>query len=233
WRLYERLSTSSSVKMATKKQPVIECTDDHDILLLREMIASELFQFKKGGKIWESIQERLNKLDNPKFKIKEKRGVRDRWNLLQAKFKGTQREELQASGIDCELSEKDALIEELCEKEDSFSAKDKKKSDDKEAAEEIRKKAMERMASKKKSNKSAGGSAKRSRRSGGDAVEFLKEKAQSEYSIRQQELEMQRKEQVVRARQQELQIELLRKQTEQQVQISQALMTMMQNLVKK
>ena len=43
----------------------------------------------------------------------------------------------------------DALIEELCEKEDSFSAKDKKKSVDKEAAEEIRKKALERMASKK------------------------------------------------------------------------------------
>ncbi|CAH3141186.1 unnamed protein product [Pocillopora meandrina] len=145
----------------------MEWTDDHDILLLREMIASELFQFKKGspdrGKSWESIQERLNKLDNPKFMIKEKRG-------------------------------KDALIEELCEKEYSFSAKDKKKSDDKEAAEEIRKKAMERMASKKKSNESAGGSAKKSRRSGGDAVEFLKEKAQSEYSIRQQELELQRKE---------------------------------------
>ena len=78
------------MKMATKKQPVMEWTDDHDILLLREMIATELFQFKKGspdrGKIWESIQERLNKLDNPKFMIKEKRGVRDRWNLLQAKF---------------------------------------------------------------------------------------------------------------------------------------------------
>ena len=118
------------------------------------MIASELFQFKKGspdrGKIWESIQERLNKLDHPKFTIKEKRGVRDRWNLLQAKFKRIQLEELQSSGIDCVLSEKDALIEEFCEKEDSFSAKDKKKSDDKQAAEEIRKKAMERMASKKK-----------------------------------------------------------------------------------
>ena len=99
-----------------------------------------------------------------------------RWNLLQAKFKRTQREELQASGIDCELSEKDTLIEELCEKEDSFSVKDKKKSDDKEAAEEIRKKAMERMASKRKSNESGGGSAKKSRRSGGDAVEFLKKK---------------------------------------------------------
>ena len=85
----------------------------------------------------------------------------------------------------------------------------------------------------KMSNESAGGSAKKSRRSGGDAVEFLEEKAQSEYSIHQQELALQRKEQEVRARQQELQIELLRKQTEQEVRISQALMTMMQNLVKK
>ena len=38
------------------------------------------------------------------------------------------------------------LIEELCEREDSFSAKDKKKTDDKQA---IRKKAAERMPSKK------------------------------------------------------------------------------------
>ena len=73
---------------------------------------------------------------------------------------------------------------------------------------------MERMSSKKKSNESAGGSAKKSRRSGGDAIEFLKEKAQSEYSIRRQELELQRKEQEARARQQELRIELLRKQTD-------------------
>ena len=93
---------------------------------------------------------------------------------------------------------------------------------------------MERIASKKKSNESAGGSAKNIRRSGCDAVEFLKEKvAQSKHSIRQQELELQRKEQEARARQQELQIELLRKQQEQQVQISQALMTMMENFVKK
>ena len=58
------------MKMATKKHPVMEWTDDYDILLLREMIASELFQFKKGspdrGKIWESLQERLNKVDHLK-----------------------------------------------------------------------------------------------------------------------------------------------------------------------
>ena len=72
---------------------------------------------------------------------------------------------------------------------------------------------------------------KRAEEAGGCAVGFLKEKAQSEYSIRQQELELQKKEQEARARQQELHIERLR--TEQQVQILQALMTMMQNLVKK
>ena len=89
---------------------------------------------------------------------------------------------------------------------------------------------MERMAWNKKSNEPAGGSAEKSRRSGGDAVEFLKA---SEYSISKQELELQRKEQKARPRRQEPQIELLRNQIEQQMQISQALMTMMQNLVKK
>ena len=89
---------------------------------------------------------------------------------------------------------------------------------------------MERMAWNKKSNEPAGGSAEKSRRSGGDAVEFLKA---SEYSISKQELELQRKEQKARPRRQELQIELLRNQIERQMQISQALMTMMQNLVKK
>ena len=65
---------------------------------------------------------------------------------------------------------------------------------------------------RKKASGSAAGGAKKTRRIGGDAVEFLKEKAGSELSIRTQELELQRKEQESRARQQELQIELLRKQ---------------------
>lgn len=58
-------------------------------------------------------------------------------------------------------------------------------------------------------------------------------KVQSEYSIPKQKLKLLRKDQEARARQQELWIELLRKQTGQQEQISQALMNRMQNLVKK
>jgi len=136
----------------------MEWTDEHDVLLLREMIVSEIVTFKKGspdrGKIWESIYDQLNKIESPKFVIKEKRGVRDRWNLLQAKFKKRMQEEEKASGIDCEMSERDVLIEELCEKEESLSANEKKKASDKIAAEAIRKKAMERMSTKRKASTS-------------------------------------------------------------------------------
>ena len=72
----------------------MEWTDEHDVLLLREIdAAGELFTHTKGsperGKIWEAIQDGVNKLDTPKFVIKDKRGVRDRWNLLQSKFENT------------------------------------------------------------------------------------------------------------------------------------------------
>ena len=47
----------------------MEWTDEHDVLLLREIVAGELFTHKKGsperGKIWEAIQDQLNKLDTP------------------------------------------------------------------------------------------------------------------------------------------------------------------------
>ena len=84
----------------------MEWSEEHDIILLREMISREIFSFKKRspdrGKTRESIQEFLNQMENPKFHIKEKRGVRDRWNILQGKFLKRMREEEAASGIECE-----------------------------------------------------------------------------------------------------------------------------------
>ena len=158
--------------------------------------------------------------------------MRDRWNLLQAKFKRMLREALQRSGNDCELSEKGALIEVLCEQEDSFSTKEKKSLTIKRQLKKSEKSDGTHGLEKKTSESAAGGATK-TRRSSGNAVEFLKEKAESELFIRTQELELQKQEQESRARQQEQQFELFRKQAEQQVQISQALMIMMQNLAKK
>ena len=140
----------------------MEWSDEHDLVMMKEMVSREIFSFKKGspnrGKTWESIQEFLNQIENPKFQIKDKRGVRDRWNILQGKFKKRMREEEAATGIECEeMSEKDTIIEQLTERERSFQAKEKSTVKEKEAAESVRKKAMERMKdSKKKVSQNSG-----------------------------------------------------------------------------
>ena len=69
----------------------MEWSEEHNILFLREMAASDVFMYKKGsvdrGKVWDDIVDRLNSNQNPKFVIKEKRGMQDRWSLLLNKFK--------------------------------------------------------------------------------------------------------------------------------------------------
>ena len=64
----------------------MEWTDQHDILMLREMIVSDMFSFKKGsvscGNAWDLIAEKLNQIDSPQFRIKDKRKIRERWELL-------------------------------------------------------------------------------------------------------------------------------------------------------
>ena len=218
----------------------MEWSEEHDIILLREMISREIFSFKKGspdrGKTWESIQEFLNQMENPKFHIKEKRGVQDRWNILQGKFLKRMREEEAASGIECEeLSEKDTLIEELSERERSFQVKEKNTAKDKEAAESVRRKAMERMKdSKRKTSQdsdldpglAAGG--KKSRKTATEVVDFLKEKAKCEQTQRQQEMELRRKELEENAKQQRGVLELMQRQSEAHQQINHALLVLIQ-----
>ena len=64
----------------------MEWTDQHNVLILREMIVSDIFSFKLGsvsqGNAWDSIAEKLNQVDSPQFRIKDKRGVRECWELL-------------------------------------------------------------------------------------------------------------------------------------------------------
>ena len=60
----------------------MEWTEDHHVLLLREILASDLFSFKKGsvatGERWESIAEKLDEVKTLSFHLKDKRAVRDR-----------------------------------------------------------------------------------------------------------------------------------------------------------
>lgn len=49
----------------------MEWTEDHDVILLREILASDLFSFEKGsvarGETWESIAEKLNQVKTISF----------------------------------------------------------------------------------------------------------------------------------------------------------------------
>ena len=130
-------------------------------------------------------------MDYPKFKV-AKRPCRDRWTLLRTKYKRRMSEEIQATGMDAEVGELDKIIEDLIGKDaaiDSDKDGKKKAEADKKVAEEIRIKAMERFG---KTSKRGGeeGAKKKKRRSGSDAVEFLREKAKLEHSLREGEMQL-------------------------------------------
>ena len=167
----------------------MEWTEEHDLQLLIEMRAGNVFSFKKGsperGRIWEQITDTLNSEKTLKFCLKDKRGVRDRWNLLQGKFKRKRREEEGGSGLAVdEPSQKDVLIEELCELEDAALQSATVKNHDKKVAEDTRQKAMERLGETKKRKKEGDGigelQVKKTGRSTSNAVGFLSEKMKVE-----------------------------------------------------
>ena len=189
----------------------MEWTEDHDVLLVREILASDLFLFKKGsvarGERWESIAETLNEVKTLSFHLKDKRAVRDRWVLLQKKYKAKMHHEETASGISVDdMSEIDVLLEELVGKEESLNkvgdVQSRKLKEDKSKAEDIRQKALERYSETKKRKSTESGEEcdekpKRQRRSARTQplVEFMQEKVKTERELRQQELDLRRLEQ--------------------------------------
>ena len=198
----------------------MEWTNQHDTLFLREVRASDLYETRKGsperGKLWDEIAARLNSLSHPKF-IVNKRSLRDRLNLLMAKFKAKNREEERASGISPELQEADTLLEELTEKEEAKnkpSVGDKKQNaqQEKAKAEEMRLKAMETMGQTKKrvEKSSEVNPTKKRRKSTGDAIEFLQKKAEQEMALRREEIEMRKQEDMRGSQQTTMQHEMLR-----------------------
>ena len=125
------------------------------------------------------------------------------------KFQVRLNREERASGTSDDNSELDNLLEEILEKEKAAKEKldnddeDKKKSlaNEKAAAEYMRKRALERVGqTSKRKGKEEGPEAeksksRKSRKSTGEAVEYLKERASKEIQLREQELEMGKKEQ--------------------------------------
>ena len=152
---------------------------EHDVIFLREVLASDLYSTRKGsterGKIWAQIAERLNETSSCKFSVGQK-SLRDHLKLLMQKYKQKMGMEERASGIDSEMTEADVMLEEICEKEEVAEQTDetekKKAKAEKETAEKMRLKAMETLSEsqKRKMDSNEETQSKKSRKSIGDAV---------------------------------------------------------------
>ena len=206
----------------------MQWSKQHDILLAREVLAMEACNYKKGsneiGKKWTDIAASLKTNQEINYKPNlSQRGVRERFALLQTRFKEKEKEEQKASGISPEQDELDVLLEEICEREkvaeESRSDESKKKEMEKVTAEDIRKVALERVGQtmkRKEGMEDHTSKLKRKRRSGSDAIEFLKEKSEREMTIREQEVELNKKEQQDKANQFQVMMKAMQTQQEQQ-----------------
>ena len=209
-------------------------TEEKDVLLMREMAAQGIFQFKSGsrerGTVWQAIAKNLNG-HKDLFHSVTSRGVRDRFTLILRRYKAKNAEELKSTGegSEDELSEYDLLLEELThlsEESDkkanaeAESAKEKI-SAEKELALDIRKRAMETMGQTSKRTKSDELQddeikERKKRRTGGDTLAWLEKKVDRDFKYKELQLEEQRKEREFQQRERKEQMELIQKQLQMQ-----------------
>ena len=195
-------------------------TKDHDLLLIREVLAVDPYSQLKGSreraKLWEEIAMSLNSVSVPQFSVTV-RSVRDRVNLvLIKKHKKKVVEENKASGITPnEPSEFELGMDEICENAEAADRDQQVISEEKKAnlekekkqVEDMRAKALEKVGETKKrvavsddGSGEPGKKEKRSRRSGTETIAYLKEKSAKELQIRQEELELRKEEQCAQAK---------------------------------
>ena len=161
-----------------------------DVLLCRELLVLEPYKFKEKtrerGNAWALVSENLNLIAG--FSV-NMRAVRERFKLLETKYKRKNNEELKATGISPEVSELDVLLEEIISRMKDDDNK-KKEQDEKKLGEEIRQQALETYAEtqKRKPEDASPQNKKRKRTSGNETVSFLKERMANEEIFREREM---------------------------------------------
>lgn len=219
----------------------MEWTQECDLLLLQEIVVSQPYKFKPStrdrGQVWEGITARLNATELFHDRLRNKRAVRDRYQLLSKKFKNKMAEEERASGISPEMTETDKLLEQIVEQfEESerdageqSEKNDQNKENERKKAEEMRNRSMEKLGETQKRKATAEDGQQttpRKRSSGSETLVYLREKVEREFELRQEELEVKKKEQSAQLQmfqymQQQLQQQQQQQQQQMQVQIQQ------------
>ncbi|XP_048577829.1 probable basic-leucine zipper transcription factor K [Nematostella vectensis] len=170
----------------------------------------------------------------------DSRAVRDHLGNLIKKYKKQMRAEERASGIaPDEPSELDQLIKQIIELEETTVPEDSqrqaKEKANKAKAEDVRLTAMERLSQTKKRDFKEGDvdvEPKRQKRKGGDAIEFLKERADKNSELREKELNMKKEMQQQQLQLQQKNTEMMQAMVQQQQQQQQQQqMLMMQQFI--
>ena len=216
-------------------------TEEHDIMLCREILTVNPFTGTKKGTVqrgakWNEIVDNLMNIENPKFKV-DQRAARDRYTLLSQKLRRKLREEEQASGIDADMTEVEDALEDIIDIEDNsvkqveYEADVKMKEMDKEkqTAEDVRKRAMEKLGEtqKRKGDVENERRSKKKRSNGSDTLAFLREKNMMESEMRKEKMEMKRRNMELQEKKHDDLMNLVIQQQQQQSKQMQDFQTMM------
>jgi hypothetical protein len=202
-------------------------TQAHDKHLLREILAERPFDHQKVsrqiGVVWQTIVDNLNSKTEILFNLTSIRSVRERYGLLETKYKKNISNELKASGINTEPTEFDMAMEDIIsqfenQEETATRAKEAKEAEylkNKTEAEEIRRTAMETCRETKKRERanekdsdeeemasSSSGVRRSARKRRSSVMDYLLKTTECDKEIKQQELEIKRME--IQVRKQEL-----------------------------
>ena len=205
-------------------------TERHDTILCREILIHNPFHNKKSsiqrGQVWKNIAERLVTVKEVRFKADlDQRAVRDRYNLLANKLRRKLKDEEKASGIETDMTELEAALEDLIKREDQSDAQHKenqeqniKKWEDREVAEDMQAKSLERLGEtqKRKREDIQLSQVKKKRGSAGDAVAFLRERTEAMAPARKEEISMQVQQQESESKRHQEFLELMKQQQQQQ-----------------
>ena len=216
----------------------MQWNEERDVILLREMAARGIFQYKAGsrerGNSWQEIATSLNSYEN--FFVSH-RAVRDRFMTIMKRFKAKTRKEVAATGLGGdEPTEYEILVEDLTER---FEESDRKMEQDSEAkksrveseknkALEMRQKAMERFGDTKKRKELEGSDSEpteKKRRSSSDMINFLREKMEYDNEKEQHKMQENRE---IREAQERKHMEIMQQNQHLQTQQSQTLQLLAQ-----
>ncbi|KAK2564546.1 hypothetical protein P5673_011996 [Acropora cervicornis] len=173
--------------MASSAKPkIMNWTPLHDLVLCKEIFFVNPYSAKKKSiqrsALWQKIAENLNSVKDPCF-IVEKRSVRDRIAILIQRFKRQQAQELRESGTTPQHTDYGAMESSDTEQQEMNDENSGKVEADRKSSLDMRQKALETMDKTHKRNPEEG-----------RALEYLKERAQQDQALKQEELELKKQE---------------------------------------